>query len=195
MAVATKQDKLRELREEQLKAQQQVAQDAGIALFTYQRAERGDKMSPTTLRKIARALGVALEDLVREEELAGSPKVEAQEEAGQREAEAEDRLQHVRNQRGYLNVQAKRWLQALPTLPDKAEVEIATNLTESVLADVEDPKTGSEFMEQKALLFAYERLVKLLFAIDRAEEQEEQEETREETEKLVREVTEKLERR
>lgn len=64
MAVVAKQGRLREIREDQLKTQQQVALDSGIALFTYQRAERGDEISTMTLRKIARALSVGLAEVL-----------------------------------------------------------------------------------------------------------------------------------
>jgi transcriptional regulator with XRE-family HTH domain len=56
--------KIRKLREDQLKTQQQVASDAGIALSTYQRAEGGESVSRRTLRKLAPALLVEPEELL-----------------------------------------------------------------------------------------------------------------------------------
>ena len=52
------------LRQSQLKSQQRVASEAGIDLYTYQRAERGDHVSQRTVQKIARALHVEPEELL-----------------------------------------------------------------------------------------------------------------------------------
>jgi transcriptional regulator with XRE-family HTH domain len=54
---------MRKLRQSQLKLQQQVASEAGIDLYTYQRAERGDHVSQRTVQKIAQALHVEPEEL------------------------------------------------------------------------------------------------------------------------------------
>ena len=56
--------KMLKLRQSQLKSQQQVAAEAGIGLYTYQRAERGDRVSQRTVQKIARALHVEPEELL-----------------------------------------------------------------------------------------------------------------------------------
>src|SRR3989337_185150 len=57
-------DRMRKLREDQLKTQREVASDAGMSLATYQRAEGGDRVSQRTVRKIARALHVEPDELL-----------------------------------------------------------------------------------------------------------------------------------
>jgi transcriptional regulator with XRE-family HTH domain len=66
--------RMRKLRQSQLKSQQQVAAEAGIDLYTYQRAEAGDRVSQRTVQKIAQALRVEPEELleVYEGKLKGS---------------------------------------------------------------------------------------------------------------------------
>ena len=67
MGVRIAHHKMRRLREDQLRTQQEVAADAGIVLSTYQRAEDGIPVSRITLRKIARALLVEPEELLEVE--------------------------------------------------------------------------------------------------------------------------------
>jgi transcriptional regulator with XRE-family HTH domain len=57
--------RMRKLREDQLKTQREVAATAGMSLATYQRAEGGDPVSQRTVQKIARALFVEPDELLK----------------------------------------------------------------------------------------------------------------------------------
>ena len=58
-------DGVRELRERRMLTQQELAERAGVSLFTVQRIERGEgSVRPKTGRAIAGALGVRVEDLL-----------------------------------------------------------------------------------------------------------------------------------
>ena len=90
-------DKVRATRKAAGISQEEVARRAGVSLNVINRLERGVILDPhySTLRGIARALGVPVEDLVREPAPAG--KAEAPE-TGQRNRDAERHffLEHVR---------------------------------------------------------------------------------------------------
>jgi transcriptional regulator with XRE-family HTH domain len=56
---------VRELRERRMLSQQELAERAGVSLFTIQRIERGEgSVRPKTGRALADALGVGVEDLL-----------------------------------------------------------------------------------------------------------------------------------
>jgi transcriptional regulator with XRE-family HTH domain len=78
-------DRIRELRKAQGLSQEKLARQADLSLNLIGRLEGGQVTDPhySTLRGLARALGVPVEDLVREPTLAG--KAEASEEAGRYE--------------------------------------------------------------------------------------------------------------
>jgi transcriptional regulator with XRE-family HTH domain len=80
-------DRIRELRKAQGLSQEKLARQADLSLNLIGRLERGVILDPhySTLRGIASALGVPVEDLVREPALAG--KAEAPREAGRLEEE------------------------------------------------------------------------------------------------------------
>jgi transcriptional regulator with XRE-family HTH domain len=80
-------DKIRATRKAAGISQEEVARRAGVSLNVINRLERGVILDPhySTLRGIASALGVPVEDLVREPALAG--KAEAPREAGRLEEE------------------------------------------------------------------------------------------------------------
>jgi transcriptional regulator with XRE-family HTH domain len=80
-------DKVRATRKAAGISQEEVARRAGVSLNVINRLERGVILDPhySTLRGIASALGVPVEDLVREPALAG--KAEAPREAGRLEEE------------------------------------------------------------------------------------------------------------
>jgi transcriptional regulator with XRE-family HTH domain len=80
-------DKVRATRKAAGISQEEVARRAGVSLNVINRLERGVILDPhySTLRGIASALGVPVEDLVREPALAG--KAEAPQETGQPEEE------------------------------------------------------------------------------------------------------------
>ena len=80
-------DKVRATRKAAAISQEEVARRAGVSLNVINRLERGVILDPhySTLRGIASALGVPVEDLVREPALAG--KAEAPREAGRLEEE------------------------------------------------------------------------------------------------------------
>jgi transcriptional regulator with XRE-family HTH domain len=59
-------DKLVELRINEGLSQRQLAENAGIANTSVWKIERGGRVRPTTLKKIADALGVKPMDLVKE---------------------------------------------------------------------------------------------------------------------------------
>jgi transcriptional regulator with XRE-family HTH domain len=80
-------DRIRELRKAQGLSQEKLARQADLSLNLIGRLEGGQVTDPhySTLRGLARALGVPVEDLVREPALAG--KAEAPREAGRLEEE------------------------------------------------------------------------------------------------------------
>jgi transcriptional regulator with XRE-family HTH domain len=80
-------DRIRELRKAQRLSQEKLARQADLSLNLIGRLEGGQVTDPhySTLRGLARALGVPVEDLVREPALAG--KAEAPREAGRLEEE------------------------------------------------------------------------------------------------------------
>ncbi len=67
MPIKASGDRIRERREELELSQQAASISAGIALYTWQRAERGDRMNRITLRKIGRALDADYREFVEEE--------------------------------------------------------------------------------------------------------------------------------
>jgi transcriptional regulator with XRE-family HTH domain len=70
---------VRDLRNRRMLSQQELANRAGVSLFTIQRIERGEgNVRPKTGRAIAEALGVGVEDLLRPTE--GPPSLEASDE-------------------------------------------------------------------------------------------------------------------
>jgi transcriptional regulator with XRE-family HTH domain len=74
---------VRELRERRMLSQQELANRAGVSLFTVQRIERGEgSVRPKTGRAIAAALGVAVEDLLGKAQ-APLPNFEVQERRGE----------------------------------------------------------------------------------------------------------------
>jgi transcriptional regulator with XRE-family HTH domain len=64
MAVLTQ---LRRLREEQALTQRELSERSGITQATIVHAERGGETRPTTVRKLADALGVEPRELMRPE--------------------------------------------------------------------------------------------------------------------------------
>jgi transcriptional regulator with XRE-family HTH domain len=130
-------DKVRATRKAAGISQEEVARRAGVSLNVINRLERGVILDPhySTLRGIARALGVLVEDLVREPAgKAGAP------ETGQRNREAERHffLEHVRElEPGQLDRQVAGY--------DDAYLD--------VLAEFDQiPPDAPEFAEHAALL-------------------------------------------
>src|SRR5688500_18157681 len=80
-------ERIRSLRTARGLSQEEVARRTGIGLKSYGDLERGRTRDPhySTLRGVARALGVRVEELLEEPALAG--KAEASQETGHTEAE------------------------------------------------------------------------------------------------------------
>jgi transcriptional regulator with XRE-family HTH domain len=117
-------DRIRELRKAQGLSQEKLARQADLSLNLIGRLEGGQVTDPhySTLRGLARALGVPVEDLVREPTLAG--KAEASETGPPRvgKERLEEHFEDVRQDEvDYLNrMIADFWRLALPDAKPKA---------------------------------------------------------------------------
>jgi transcriptional regulator with XRE-family HTH domain len=122
-------DRIRIARKAAGLSQEEVARRAGLSLKGMGEIERGDIEDPhiSSLAKIARALGVPVEALIKEEEEAAvAGKAEASQEAGRAEAEWQrPSLDQVRDTfaplADGLNRYCARWEEMLPNLQGTSE--------------------------------------------------------------------------
>ena len=147
-----------------------LAEQAEIAEGTALRAEHGEDIRPSSGRRIARALGVNISELVPEMPGVVPPKAEAPSTSGQLEAKIPDEERHaryLRAWRGFVWNLAHRWQEDSP----KTSREIAPVL-ETMRAIVEegafglppgpittsDWRVASEGIELQALFLGLQRL-------------------------------------
>ena len=100
----------KEWRESHGLTQRELAAEAGVGEVTVARVETGASVSPSTARKIAEALGVAVADLLERPPV---PLAEASQETGHKEAEVEEEQRpddEVTRRRIYSGLAAERAL-------------------------------------------------------------------------------------
>jgi transcriptional regulator with XRE-family HTH domain len=127
----------RRIREERLRngmTQTELAEAAGVSTDTISTIERGHHIPrPSTMRKLAKVLGVRVPDLYQEPTLAG--KVEAPQETGPVEHEEVDTLSLEEEESGV--VYARRGIPADEVLPAVDEI-LSSRILSSSLADATD---------------------------------------------------------